>query len=144
MKPEDKVCSFEQAKRLNEFKLFEGALYSTTYRYYVIDGIEGHRLASRLDEAYSFDELQEVISENRWKLEIFPAPDVAELGILLGKFHLMKVLPVDPMDWVLISLDFTINGFITLQNTETEAQARADALIYLLNEKILLPENLKL
>ena len=73
----------------------------------------------------------------------FPAYTVAELGILLGKFRVVKINS-QWNDWRLESMDFTITDYWPIFNLETEAQARTKALIILIKKDYLKVEDLKL
>jgi hypothetical protein len=143
MKIEDQVCSFEQAKKL----VGMGLNLDTLFRFYLLTNDHDYRLARNLHEAYSFDELLEITTEGK-EVNVFPAPTVAELGVLLPYTH------PDNSDCRLVCVkglyDFTVfyeplKGFPRLQFIAvTEAQARAEALIWLIENKYLDPKTLTL
>lgn len=131
MKIEDQCCTLEQAERLNNL----GVKYSSPQYVYIL----------RLDEF----KLSNVDEYNRWAAQYnalfvhetkhFPAFTVAELGVLLPDYYeshrgLLKETwycddvnkPDQHNDWFAME--------------KTEAQARAAMLIYLLENKLITPE----
>jgi hypothetical protein len=142
MKIEDQVCSFEQAQKLKElgvdiktiFQWFEFYAPEQEFKVYLwpndnyeLAPCHGHVKAS------------------------FSAPTVAELGVLLGialsKTDLYmesstedRELTLRPPKSAGTGDQLTFNWF----HDGTEATCRADALIWLIEEKFANPEDLKL
>jgi hypothetical protein len=145
MKIEDQVCSFEQAKRL--YELGVGFVWSKdcpTWTWEYGDAIEKWYVT-----AYEHD----------WALQTdlvwYPAYTVAELGVLLPK---EVMFPCEGRgyyrgeltcywfdgDWC---ADYTIpesTESLHTHSAETEAQDRAAALIWLIENKHVDPKELKL
>lgn len=140
MKLEDKVCTLEQAKKFREFGLF----LETEVKWFVDKNFcsEKAYVADCMDEGYESDWDEE-------RVAVYDAPDVAELGVLLP-----PLLQTDDKD-VFFYCEQTIGkrcicGYALLDNyigswkAETEAQARASALIYLIENNFIKVEDLKL
>ena len=139
MYPQEKqVCSLEQAKKLDKM----GVVLETTWMWWDENNMEPYvQIRVPLMSKYA---------------KFYPAPNVAELGVLLpkevffpceGRGHYYKselTCYWFDGDWY---ADYTKSGSTESLHTfkaETEAQARADALIWLLENGQLKPEDLKL
>jgi hypothetical protein len=129
MKIEDQMCSFEQARKLKSLGLNIETLWS-----YEVDTREIVHDASDciLKDLY------------------IPAPTVAELGSLLP-----KIITVDEIEYFHSGSRMNHAGFFSMayENDnqylgtwmeETEAQARAEALIWLIENGYVDPKELKL
>ena len=126
MKPEDKVPTLKQCKRLVEL----GVDIDTDFKW----------VGQLADTEYHIDL---IYHPNLWMkdLDVYPAPDVAELGELLPTIgeknnpcNLNWLSGVDPMSCNPYTV---INGGNIHQefNEDTEAQARCAALIWLVENK---------
>jgi len=158
MYPQEKqVCSLDQAK-----KLVELSVVLDTEKYWVSDT---RQKPYYLKTKISNPELSETPEFTKTRIDsmmrlypgqAYPAPNVAELGVLLpkevffpceGRGHYYKselTCYWFDGDWY---ADYTKSGSTESLHTfkaETEAQARAEALIGLLENEQLKPEDLKL
>jgi hypothetical protein len=142
MKIEDQVCSFEQAKKLIDL----GVVLDTTYYYYTPDGYMNERKLIHCD----------YVPSNSNGYPYYPAPNVAELGVLIPKF-VSIIGPDDELwescmpttywfdeQWNMDFQWFETWESIYVVNGETEAQARAEALIWLINNNYIIQGDLKL
>jgi hypothetical protein len=123
MKLEDQVCSFEQAERLKNLiaALQTYFCYSDTGRIFI-------------REAFS-DIFPEAI--------FYPAPTVAEFGVLLGKYKVKGNFY--GKQWTLYQTEPFYFDLLDICPINTqEAQARAEALIWLIENDLLIPGELKL
>jgi hypothetical protein len=131
MKIEDQVCSLEQAKTL--FKL--GVNLKTVFRY-----------GEWMDKSY-----HNIFYSSRPKgnefingYTFFPAPTVAELGVLLPQYVNVQetslFLCQDKREGIFIVWYPTLQTF----SNKHEAQARAAALIWLIDNDKINPKTLKL
>jgi len=124
MKPEEKVPTLEQCKRLVEI-----GVVLKTERYWETDEM--------LDDPawpciiYSWD----ASDDSRYKK--YPAPDVAELGMQLPN---VKIERSDGNWWYYF--DEFNNGTYSAKNYKTEAKARCAALIWLIENGYFKPETL--
>jgi hypothetical protein len=132
MKMEDRVCSFDQAKKLFELIGNKGPFFSWEYgshkkRWYV----------AIHDEEWAYQ------TNRKW----YPAYTVAELGLMLPEY--VEIYNGDE-DIFVAHGDFATlvigEGYWQSHGEEfnTEAQARASALIWLLENDYIKPENIKL
>lgn len=130
MKLEDQVCTFEQAK------IFEKLGVNAKSLFVWVKDRQTHQ------NTLSFG--VEVLPAD--KFNGLKAYTVAELGILLGKFRVVRIKQHGEGDpyFRLESLDFTITNYIPIFGELTEAQARAECLIYLINQKLINPKTLTL
>ena len=119
MRLEDQVCSLRQSQKLKEL---------------------GVLLISAL--SYEVDTGELVYNADGCPVEdlYIPAYTVAELGVLLGKYTVMKY--AGEKYWRLYDEKGVLREFIF--SVENEAQARASALILLLENNYVKAENLKL
>jgi hypothetical protein len=133
MKPEDKVCSLEQAKRLVEL----GVVLDTERQWVEYD------TAPPIDNPeYEWILCSHPI--NKRYSNIIPAPDVAELGELLYKIepYLWHISP-QPDGWYRSYITDSANGRELKTNYfETEAQARCAALNWLIENGHIKPESI--
>ena len=143
MKLEDQVCTPEQSRRLSMLNIAASG-QNEPYFYWV-----------------EFETSNEPELLNKWALqaneahiyELRPAFTVAELGVLLrghltdqdGKPRNIDLWYDDFVDLYMLK-HVTFDGFENIGSGEfkTEAQARAEALIWLLENTPLNPEDLKL
>jgi len=139
MYPQEKqVCSLEQAKKLDKM----GVVLETTWMWWDENNMEPYvQIRVPLMSKYA---------------KFYPAPNVAELGVLLPKevffpcedrgHYYKSELTCYWFDGYWYA-DYTKSGSTESLHTfkaETEAQARAEALIGLLENGQLKPEDLKL
>jgi hypothetical protein len=138
MKIEDQVINFEQAKRLLELGVNTNSLFK-----FFTSGNDAPRLSINLYEAYSLDELQEGVTNDVF---IAQAYTVAELGVLLGRYSVVRVGDDDFEYWAIINLDNAMDIVYLSQyfDDASEAQARAEALIWLIENGFVKVEDLKL
>ncbi len=142
MRLEEQVCSMEQAKKLVDL----GLQLSTCY-YWLEQGNVGMETQTLLSES----DITSIADAH-----FYPAPTVAELGILLPTeitdededyylqgsigdrrgefFYIWFQSALDNIEWEL---------FPAIEK-DTEAEARAEALIWLLENGMVKPENLRL
>ena len=132
MKLEDQVCTFEQARKfryklrlnLESFFVYEDGAISKDKPLYVRSQHTNH---IKRVEGYG--------------VRYLPAYTVAELGVLLGKYQLVKF----DNRWQICKR--IVHPIIMLGVNRIdlpEAQARADALIWLIEEDFIKAEDLKL
>ena len=128
MYPQEKqVCSLEQAKKLDKM----GVVLETTWMWWDENNMEPYvQIRVPLMSKYA---------------KFYPAPNVAEFGILLDpyyvafreySFSIMKPPTLNNQD------DWEIKVF--KRNGITEAHARADAFIWLIDDRTIKTEDLKL
>jgi len=143
MKNEDKVATLEQCKKLVEL----GVILRTEKYWVSYDNLINTHL---VDTNYTVP----IISLNF--IKVIPAPDVVELGMLLPKFIIFEEyrywLSLDNNITTEFGVSYKIDNH--LLNSEflgdknfyesLEAQARAEALIWLLENDFLIPGELKL
>lgn len=79
-------------------------------------------------------------ANHMFDLQLFPAPTVAELGVLLGEYTVMRYTNHDC--WKLYDSHGVLTGWFSA--TDNEAQARTNAFIFLLENGFLKEEDLKL
>jgi hypothetical protein len=135
MKLEDQCCAVEQARELVRL----GVNIETCF--------EWVRLESDCID-YQLDNWTEPVLMSREMREAceahivfhYPAPTVGELGVLLGKFTVMKY--ANDKCWRLYDDKGILRKCISQVNNE--AQARADALIWLIRDNYITPGELKL
>lgn len=133
MKSEDQVCATEQAKKLKEL----GVMIETQFVW------------TRSKELLVYDEFYSAIKD--YPEEFDSAPNVAELGVLLPanidteyySYHLFSGRSVSGNYFVGYETEPLKDDFAQFTNSN-EAQARAEALIWLLENKYIKPEDLKL
>lgn len=135
MKIEDQVCSFEQAKKLPQ-------IGDSLFVWVKKNPDSNLKLMSREDWFLS----KEVCRRFPW--DAWDAYTVAELGVLLGRYQVVKVhdYEADEEYWSITNLD---NGLDIVWlpgdfDGKGENEARADALIWLLDNGHLKAEDLKL
>jgi hypothetical protein len=139
MKLEKQVCSFMQAKKLSDL-----GLKAVTYFYWV----KGENEEPTLIPCPANPETI--------RKKIYPAPTVAELGILLPAeityededLYLQGTMGNRPGEFYYIWFQFATDNaewelFPAIEE-DTEAEARAEALIWLMENGIVKPENLNL
>ena len=128
MYPQEKqVCSLDQAKKLDKM----GVVLETTWMWWDENNMEPYvQIRVPLMSKYA---------------KFYPAPNVAEFGILLDpyyvafreySFSIMKPPTLNNQD------DWEIKVF--KRNGITEAHARADAFIWLIDDRTIKTEDLKL
>ena len=122
MKIKDQICSFEQAKKLLEL----GVKLNTLWSYWTPDGYENEKIV--------------VYQADLYEHPYYPAPTVAEFGVLLGDFQ----VGFHWWDIKLYYVQLFLDGILMECRKETEAQARAEALIWLIENRYIKPEDLKL
>lgn len=141
MRREDQVCSFDQAKILDAKISQVVGCYASLFKYYMVRkrGFDDYRLAINLQDAFSIEELLEIqVGEN--DVHVFPAYTVSELGVLLGKYTVMRYC--DDKNWRLYDEKGILSSWLMI--TDNEAQARAYALISLIESGEIDPSNLSL
>ncbi len=117
MKLEDKVCTLEQAKRLVELGVVLDAANHWTHLAWskpTLSNSKAGKSAVELDLEY-------------------PAPDVAELGELLGNYNVLRIGDT----WMLYHKGYSLQVIVEFLEPKTEAQARVDALIWLIENNCL-------
>lgn len=119
MKQEDKVCTPEQAKRIIKLGVVLETekywIYQANDGWFVYDYDYWYRRKKRFDN-----------------LEYYPAPDVAELGEVLGGYTVMKYQ--SDSFWRLYDETGELRGWF-FDGKKPEAQARCAALIWLVENK---------
>jgi hypothetical protein len=141
VKFEDKVCILEQAK-----KLVELGVILDTEKYWVTE-------ASDTIDTTLINRSQIVEADAMGWLNPVPAPDVAELGELLHK-NCFVVSYADARTYVynderwwdldLISNDYARDISESILEKATEAQARCQVLIWLIENEYLKPNDIAL
>ena len=127
---ENQVCSLDQAKKLVKL----GVVLDTTW--YWIEVCGNWLLKNKWDLSYI------EITPKDFKSEIYPAPNVAELGVLLSGYQ-MVLTPND--GWQIFNPEGFAHGFLSDKCDDLpEAPARTEALIWLLENGHLKSEDLKL
>jgi hypothetical protein len=133
MKLEDQVCSFAQGMRLDDLGLQTNSLFGW------------HQEASDLKETlvlYIGDRRD--ASKYGWHY-IFPAYTVAELGILLQPYTVARNVDKGKIYWRLLD-DYYLPKWESkapLFYKDTEAEGRAEALIWLIENGYVKVERLK-
>ena len=120
MKVIEKVCSYEQAKKLVELGVVLKTTANWTKRSLPKKGESKYFLSSTFKG--------------------YPAPDVAELGILLGED--IKYIEVNQSNIPKIGYELFIGGLRSWHTTE--AQARTEAFIWRIENGYLKVEDLRL
>jgi hypothetical protein len=130
MKIEDQVCSFEQAKKLHLL----GLKVETIHRHGEWkDNIYHNLFSTRKPKPFSKNN----------GFTYYPAPTVAELGVLLGKYKLKENFY--GKHWVLYQTEPFYFDLLDICPIDTpEAQARAEALIWLIENGYIDPKTLTL
>lgn len=137
MKLEDQVCSYEQAAELDHLIKEKDSCF-----YWCGDSSKAVLMSS--ENLMAADEASMLRSLDYIQ---FPAYTVAELGEMLGRYQVVKVkdIEVEEEYWAITDLDIDFN--ITWMSGEfddkRENEARAEALIFLLENKRTL-EDIKL
>lgn len=136
MKIEDQVCTEEQARDLQKLGVRLETVYSWSKQVSYFDGKEFVNYLLRLTK-----------EKNCCDLEFIPAPTVAELGVLLGGwlYHIRVDIGLCDNDETtgFCKFCFAFEGEY-FQYFKTEAQTRAEALIWLLENEYIKPGDLKL
>ena len=129
MELEDQVCSFEQSKKLFELGILLPSAFSWCERK---DSGANHLVKNHVQTS----------PEQGCRFNFYSAYTVAELGILLGKHQTLKCIEC----WQICECyTYPILTFGMLDsNNFSEAQARADALIWLIKNEYIKPGDLKL
>lgn len=119
MKLENQVCTLEQAKKLKEL----GVVGETEY-YFRGDKIWHF---NEVTDWTNQEQLYELIESGDEADNIVPVFTVAELGVMLPR-ETYTFLPRNDINWECLNNDYGL----TIRTYETEAEARAEMLIYLL------------
>jgi hypothetical protein len=125
MKPEDKVATLEQCKKFVKL----GVILNTQYAY-----VRGFLMLWSGIESCDVDEL------------CVPAPDVSELGIILpyNDVSIWKEGEIFNADIEVFDSDDNLIDHTQLEGFMTEAQARAEIVIWLTSNRYLKAKDLKL
>jgi len=123
MKQEDKVCTLEQAKKLVELDIVLKTEYHWT---------ENTHKEWYLNKVYN--------GCHKEFPAFYPAPDVAELGVLLKGYKVW----INSVGYWQLTKGNHLKELKTFNYKFTEAQARCEALIWLIENDYIKPENLKL
>jgi hypothetical protein len=133
MKLEDQVCSLELAKKLDELGVDKEFQKAAAFWYWYKDDHTGE-----WDIAwYQSDEL---IKTNE---RVYPALSVAELGEMLPKslhvgIYMHELTIIRSSVWrFYYGVDTAGSVYFTAGNDDTEADARAKMLIYLIENKLI-------
>lgn len=143
MKLEDQVCSFESAKRLKELGVKQDSIW-----YWLYNNEENSYIGSPLqmisDEFLcdlTWDAINgithKVYTYKDYNHDIYSAFTASELGRLLKKYDGDKKII-----WKRNRLDYHKESIYKRPVNENEAEARANMLIYLLENKIIKVEDL--
>jgi len=125
MKLQDQVCSFELAKKLKELGVKQGSLF-----YWYTDGLN-------FQVDIKTDYIRGVYGYSGKQDEMYPTFTVAELGEMLPNFCSSYQMP-EPHTSSSISLWYCGAKETELsQVAETEADARAKMLIYLIENNLM-------
>ena len=139
MKLSDKVCSYEQAKRLYELGVRCKSQWSVSM--YDNDNI------STVTATPICDEKILNFQKKAFGLEYYSAYDTAELGVILGDRNNPYNLEYtecscDKYEFIYYKRNEYGERIIFADTYPTEAQARAAMLIYLLESDIVTPEEI--
>jgi len=121
MKLEDQVCSFDQARKLTEL----GVTLDTTFHWECFN-FETPKLA--------YLEAEDVIALYDYPESFYPALTVAELGVLLQPYTVVRNVDNGKIYWRLLD-DYYLPKWESkapLFYKDTEAEGRAEALIWLI------------
>jgi len=124
MKLENQVCSLELAKKLKELGVKQDSIF-----YHTIFN-QGKESEFNGGVVMNISDFYKMSDEN------YSAFTVAELGEMLPEKTCSQKLP--KIGWVCESMKADIGG----QNADTEANARAKMLVYLLENKLINPNKL--
>jgi hypothetical protein len=137
MELEDQVCSFEQAKKLIELEV----AVDTTF-YWDCFNFETPKLV--------YPKVEDIIAFYDYPESFYPAPTIAELGILLdGGYYAVTHWSIRRMrnsNWGLFNNRSFKNDpiYIYLYPKHGENLARAESLIWLIKNDRIIPGELKL
>ena len=135
MKPEDKVATVEQCKKLVKLGVDLETEKCWTYSNLDDNGEWIDCLLCNMPDG-----------EYRFAADFFPAPDVAELGEVLNLnngFYILRAGKKTVADLRTKWCDYD-ECVAEIRNKPTEAQARCAALIWLIENGYLKPEDIKL
>lgn len=141
MKLEDRVCSMELAKKLNELKVKRSQFEDTWWwtEFYNTSSTTPDTLFSTL---VSYDKLEEMRERSYLKeLRAYSAFTVAELGEMLGRYVDSIVLSERP-PWELYNPETHRRLPAYMQIELREANARAVYLVYLIENGLVKVEDL--
>jgi len=128
MKIEDQVCSLELAKKLKELGVKQESLFYWQQSYQEMKG----------GQTASFFEITQVKKESKKGMMCFSAFTVAELGEMLPKNYVVIKKEKGFESWKLDTKNYELETMYPNNiKADTEADARAKMLIYLLENKLI-------
>ena len=150
MRIEDQVCTFDQAKKLDKYL---PRPYDSLFRYYEINSNGVGHLGSKLHDIFPDDQVEKF---DNGSVSAYAAYTVAELGVLLPSSiivssvkYYQKTKKIDHRFQCFYHKafhdSFGPNGFVPHRDWyQAEAEARAAALIWLIENGYVKVEDLKL
>lgn len=130
MKIENQVCTLEQAKKLKELDVRPYSMWVWVPPFPVFNSETRLVLIGEFQNALK----SSILSEEAKKLvDSYPAFTVAELGVMLPNYYESHKGAMDDT-WYCVMLEGGDGEYFAIEKTESEA--RADVLIYLLENNL--------
>jgi len=143
MEIEDQVCSLDQAKHLKELGVKQDSFWYWEIRVFLLkrpDFLKDLPIINLVDRDSEKKE-----NWKHYRFEYYSAFTVAELGLLLPRYAESYRIATDKFSCKFCELEEDkkgnpIYGKPTIKVSGTEADARAEMLIYLIENKLMEPE----